>query len=281
MVASCVTTLNKITNSSHLKDVQIANSSEKIVTSNPIVLGKKNTKVSQHDEAPKAPENKKKKSASRSDSLRVYKEQDLESAIKKLKQENLKQKQILIKKHTVEKQLLLNKSKQQAKKDKENYDREIRQMKRNYQVQLDHIRDIYHSQNIEMQNGLKDAFESRIEDMRKTYENKRANNSDDRLEKLERWLHEELVSGQLQRMTSQLEQTKAFYDFEINKLIQQLDEKDEDITFLEDKIKEIAEEYLPEKVQMEIFDELALDDEESTENGIDEESSKHVREEQK
>lgn len=280
-MASCITPL-KTANNQSAGNIPTPNSVRNgNHQDSKVPISKKHREQPQNEHAIKPLESKK-MGNTKSDIFRSTskKEQELENTIKKLKAANQKQIQNLVKKNRTERILLKKRLEQQAMRDKENYAREVHQMKRNYQDQLEHVRDIYHNQNVEMQNMLKDAFESQMKHMKKTYENARANISDDRLEKLERWLHDELVSGQLQQKTSQLEQTRAFYDFEINKLIQQLDEKDEDITFLEDKIREIAEEYLPENAQMDIFDELGLDDEDIDGNDTDSNVSERMKKEQ-
>jgi chromosome segregation ATPase len=89
--------------------------------------------------------------------------------------------------------------------------------------------------------------------------------SQDRLEKLQEWLHGEFVS-ELQTKTNELEQLKASSDSKVENLVHEVDKKNQEIVHLQNKIREITQ-HLKRGLREQILDELHLAELGADENG--------------
>lgn len=65
-------------------------------------------------------------------------------------------------------------------------------MKKNYQMQLEHIREFYGTQNAALQNELKTSYAGQLEGMKKNYEGLATGNQR-QLETLQKYLEDKVV----------------------------------------------------------------------------------------
>lgn len=140
----------------------------------------------------------------------------------------------MAKKHQDEKKSLQKRLAEQVKKSKEGQKRELSEQRRNYQMQLEQMRDFYGTQNAALQGELKDSFAAQLEGMKKNYESLAAGNHR-QLETLQKYLEDKLV-GELREKVSQLEEDKMSADLRLSEIVQQLDERNAEIMSLKDRL---------------------------------------------
>jgi len=150
--------------------------------------------------------------------------QEFDNKILELKVTHKKDLLEAAKKNDVERKSLQKKFDDQISKSKEIREREIREAKKNYQMQLEDIRSIYQSQ---------------LDEMKKTYE-QMASSSQTQIDKLQKWLHEELVDAPFAKI-AKIEQEKKSAENQIGDLVQQLNDKNSEVIFLEEKMKQLKD----------------------------------------
>ncbi|MGI0013763.1 MAG: hypothetical protein ACREBU_10025 [Nitrososphaera sp.] len=185
------------------------------------------------------------------------------SRIAELKVLHKKRMQEIVKNHSEERKLLQKEIKEQAKKSRDDLGRALRQTEKKYQLQLEQLRKDYEFQSTKLQNELEGFLEGKMAEMNEHNEKVVTDDSQDRLEKLQEWLHGEFVS-ELQTKTNELEQTKASAEVQTQNLVHEIDQKNQEIIFLQDKIKEISQ-HLKRRLREEILEELGLEEQEPEE----------------
>jgi len=188
---------------------------------------------------------------------------DDKSRIAELKASHAKKMQEIVRNHREERKMLQKEIKEQAKKSRDDLGKTLRETEKKYQLQLEQLRKDYEFQSTKLQNELEGFLEGKMAEMNEHNEKVVANDSQERLEKLQEWLHGEFVS-ELQTKTNELEQNKASSEVQTQKLVHEIDEKNQEIIFLQDKIKEISL-HLKRKLRDAILDELGLEEEEPEE----------------
>ncbi len=166
--------------------------------------------------------------------------------------------QEIIKKHAEERKMLQKEIKEQAKKSREDIGKALKQTEKNYRVQLEHLSQDYDTRSVKLQNELESFLAGKMAEMKDHNEKVVLTDSQDRLEKLQEWLHGEFVS-ELQNKTNELEQTKAASDTQVQNLVHEVDRKNQEIVFLQNKIKEISQ-HLKRGMREELLDDLGLED---------------------
>ena len=141
------------------------------------------------------------------------------------------------KKHQKEKKSLQKRFGEQAKRGKESHKRELVQLKKNYQVQLEHIREFYGTQNAALQSELKTSHAGQLEGMKKNYESLAAGNQR-QLETLQKYLEDKVV-GELKDKVSQLEEDKMSAELRLSEMVQQLDERNAEVVSLKDRLHKV------------------------------------------
>ena len=182
--------------------------------------------------------------------------------LKTLQKEKL---QSIIKKHHDERKFLQNALKEQSRKSKDDLKLALGQTEKNYRTQLELLRKDYQIRSVTIQNELKDFLATEMTEMKKHSENLVMTDSQNRIEKLEKWLHGEFVA-ELQNKTNELEQIKAQADVQAHDLVKEIDQKNKEIVFLQSKIKEISH-HLKRGMREEIFEELGLEEDEDKGKG--------------
>lgn len=182
----------------------------------------------------------------------------LEKNISKKNDEQLKkgrkaqhnQIQVLRKKHKAEKKTLQKRFTEQARRNKAGKKRELAQLKRNYQMQLEQMREFYGSQNAVLQNELKTFHASQLEGMKKNYEGLAAGNQR-QLETLQKYLEDKVV-GELREKVSELEEAKMSAELKLAEMVQQLDERNAEMVSLKDRLSKMDYEEPGEQEQIPI-----------------------------
>ncbi len=184
---------------------------------------------------------------------------DDRSRIAELRVSHAKKMQEIVRNHREERKTLQKEIKEQAKKSRDDLGKALRETEKKYQLQLEQLRKDYEFQSTKLQNELEGFLEGKMAEMNEHNEKVVANDSQERLEKLQEWLHGEFVS-ELQTKTNELEQTKASAEVQTQNLVHEIDQKNQEIIFLQDKIKEISL-HLKRKLREAILDELGLEEE--------------------
>lgn len=152
----------------------------------------------------------------------------------KFRLEQRSQIQAMAKKHQDEKQSLQKRLAEQAKKDKDSQKRELAEQRRNYQAQLEQMREFYGTQNSALQSELKASFAAQIEGMKKNYEGLAAGNQR-QLEILQKYLEDKVV-GDLREKVNQLEGDKVSNELRLSEIVQQLDERNAEVVSLKERL---------------------------------------------
>lgn len=166
--------------------------------------------------------------------------------------------QQILKKNAEERKVLQKEIKDQAKKNREDLGKALKQTEKTYRVQLEQLKHDYEVRSVKLQNELETFLGAKMDEMKEHSEKVVLTDSQDRLEKLQEWLHGEFVS-ELQTKTNELEQTKAASDTKVQELVHEVDRKNQEIVFLQNKIKEITY-HLKRGKREEILDDLGLED---------------------
>jgi hypothetical protein len=141
----------------------------------------------------------------------------------------------MAKRQQSEKKLLQKRMAEQARKSRESSKRELAHLRKNYQPQLEQMREFYNSQNAALQNELKTSYASQLEGMKKNYEGLSASNQR-QLETLQKYLEDKLV-GELREKVSQLEQAKLSTELRLAELVQDLDERNGEVVSLKERLR--------------------------------------------
>ncbi|HEX2014052.1 MAG TPA: hypothetical protein VLA68_02380 [Nitrososphaera sp.] len=197
------------------------------------------------------------------------------SGIAELKILHKNRMQEIIKKHNEERQMLRKEIKEQAKKSRDDLGKGLRQTERTYRVQLDELRRDYESRTVKLQNELENFLAGKMTEMKEHSEKVVLDDSQDRMEKLQEWLHGEFVS-ELQNKTNELEQTKASADVQVQGLVKEVDQKNQQIVFLQGKIKEISQ-HLKRHIREEYLQELGLEDDLDREEKVKKKKKSHKK----
>ncbi len=178
---------------------------------------------------------------------------DRQKQISELKATHKSDLQLVKKKHQMEIQELQKRLKDHESRSKE----ELRKSEKQYHTQLEQIRKENKENNTVMYKEIKDFIGSQISEMREGNEKAIRSDNDEHFESLRQSV-ESVFMDELQKKAAELEQTKVFAEAQANKLVQDTQEKNQRIDFLEDKIKEIAQK-LPEEARQELYEELGFE----------------------
>lgn len=195
------------------------------------------------------------------------------SKIEALKTEHKNKLQQILKKHAEERKMLQKEIKEQAKRSREDLGKALKQTEKSYRLQLEQLRHDYETRSVKLQNELETFLAGKMGELQVHNEQIVLTDSQERLEKLQQWLHGEFVS-ELQNKTNELEQTKAASDTQVQNLVHEVDRKNQEILLLQNKIKEISH-HLKRHMREEILDELKLKDD------LDEDGSAKKKKKQK
>ncbi len=142
-------------------------------------------------------------------------------------------------KHRLAKQMWQKKFAAQIKADRKRFEQELTRLKKSYQLQLEHIRNIYDSQAALMHQELADTFDRQSKVNRDNFERIIAANQG-QLEKLQKWLQDELVAQLIEKKrsteNSDIEQIKMAADLKIKKLRDALEDREAEIQQLQDRL---------------------------------------------
>jgi len=164
--------------------------------------------------------------------------------------------QQILKKHGEERKLLQKEIKEQAKRGRDDLGKALKQTEKSYHVQLEKLRQDYESQSAKLQNELEVFLADKMAEMKQHNQDVVLTDSQERLQKLQDWLHGEFVS-ELQTKTNELEQVKATSDVQVQNLVLEVDKKNQEIVRLHNKIREITQ-HLKRGMREQILDELHL-----------------------
>jgi hypothetical protein len=167
--------------------------------------------------------------------------------------------QAVIKKHQEEKKQMQRDLKDQTKKNQYDLKLALGQAEKTYRTQLELLRKDYESRSVSIRNELKEFLAGEMEGIKKHSESVVESDSQERLEKLEKWIHGEFL-GELQNKSKELEQVKVSADSQVHDLVKEIDQKNKEISFLQEKIKEISD-YMPEEEQDDLYEELGFEHE--------------------
>lgn len=171
--------------------------------------------------------------------------------------------QQLLKKHGEERKLLQKEIKEQAKRNREDLGKALKQTEKTYHVELERLRQDYESRSAKLQNELEVFLADKMAEMKQHNQEVILTDSQDRLEKLQEWLHGEFVT-ELQTKTNELEQLKASSDTQVQNLVHEVDKKNQEIVHLQNKIREITQ-HLKRGMREQILDDLHLSEFEADE----------------
>jgi hypothetical protein len=164
--------------------------------------------------------------------------------------------QQILKKHGEERKLLQKEIKEQARRNREDLGKALKQTEKTYHAQLERLRQDYELRSSKLQNELEVFLAGKMAEMKQHNQEVILNDSQDRLEKLQGWLHGEFVS-ELQTKTNEFEQLKASSDSKVESLVHEVDRKNQEIIHLQNKIREITQ-HLKRGTREQILDELHL-----------------------
>lgn len=170
--------------------------------------------------------------------------------------------QEILKKHAEERKLLQKEIKVEAKRSREDLGKALKLTEKTYRSQLEQLRNDYESRSMKLQNELEVFLSGKMSEMKQQNQQVILTDSQERLEKLQEWLHGEFVT-ELQSKTNELEQVKASSDAQLQNLVHEVDQKNQEILFLHNKIKEISQ-HLKKGLREEVFSELGLKDDTSS-----------------
>jgi hypothetical protein len=178
---------------------------------------------------------------------------DRQKQVSDLKARHKSDLQLMKRKHQMEIQELQKRLKDHESRSKE----ELRKSEKQYHAQLEQIRKENKENSTAMYREIKDFLNAQMSEMGERNESAIRNDNEQHFEKLRQSM-ESVFTDELQKKTAELEQTKVFSEAQANKLVQDTQEKNQRIDFLEDKIKEIAQK-LPEEAQQELYEELGFE----------------------
>jgi hypothetical protein len=177
------------------------------------------------------------------DQLRKAK-QEHEGRLVRFRLEQQKRMKAMAKKQESEKKSLQKRLVEQARRSKESSRRELAQLKKNYQAQLEQMREFYGTQNAALQSELKSSYASQLEGMKKNYEGLSASNQR-QLETIQKYLEDKLV-GELKEKVSQLEQDKLSTELRLTELVQDLDARNAEVVSMKERLRHF-EDGVPEE----------------------------------
>jgi DNA repair exonuclease SbcCD ATPase subunit len=181
--------------------------------------------------------------------------QEHETKLAKFRLEQREHMQAMAKKHQNEKKSMQKSLAEQTKKSKVSQKRELAELRRNYQAQLEQMRDFYGTQNNALQAELKASFAAQLEGMKKNYEGLSAGNQR-QLEIIQKYLEDQLV-GELREKANQLEKDKMSAELKLSEMVQQLDQRNAEVVSLKERLNRmdaIAEEHTPAQVPSETLE---------------------------
>ncbi len=178
---------------------------------------------------------------------------DRQKQISELKATHKSDLQLMKKKHQMAIQELQKRLKDRESRSKE----ELRKSEKQYRAQLEQIRKENKENNAAMYGEIKHFIGSQISEMREGNENAIRNDNNEHFERLRQSV-ESVFTDELQKKAAELEQTRVFAEAQANKLVQDTQEKNERIDFLEEKIKEIAQK-LSEEARQELYEALGFE----------------------
>jgi DNA repair exonuclease SbcCD ATPase subunit len=161
--------------------------------------------------------------------------------ISELRETHRRDVQAAAKKYEAERKSLLKRLDEQIRKGREIREHDLREAKKNYQMQLEDIRNIYQNQ---------------MEEMKKLYE-QMAGGNQTQMEKLQKGLHEELVDQPFKKIAL-MEQEKMSAEQQIANLVQQLNDKNTEVIFLQERVKQL-EEKVPSELKEQSVEEHQMD----------------------
>ena len=183
---------------------------------------------------------------------------EAQTKIAELKVQHKNKIQEILKKHAEERRELQKEIKEQAKRSREDLGKALKQTEKIYTVQLEKLRQESETRNVKLQNELETFLAVKMGELQEHNSQIVTNDSQERIEKLQEWLHGEFVT-ELQNKTNELEQTKAASDTQVQNLVHEVDRKNHEILSLKNKIKEISQ-HVKKGLREEIYDEMGFTD---------------------
>ncbi|MCI0557167.1 MAG: hypothetical protein MN733_01640 [Nitrososphaera sp.] len=169
---------------------------------------------------------------------------EFESQLATLKLVFSKRMQSLETRHRIEKREWQEKIREQARQNNENFDREFSRLKRNYQLHLEQVKEIYHRQNTFFASEMKASLHHQMESSKKDYELLAAANQK-QVRKFQHWLQDDLIPRLLEKKqqieSSEAERVKLGAELELNKLIEKLDERNSEVEQAKERIKRLED----------------------------------------
>ena len=164
--------------------------------------------------------------------------QDFERKIRKLRTEQKKKIEIISARRRSEAKSWQKRLKSQARKSKESFEREFIRLKKNYQMNAEHLRDVYDRQN----SLLRNSFDRNGEARRRDFEGMASANRS-QLEKLQKWLQDELVHQLLEKKhnleRSEAEQIKMSAELKMSKMAEQLSERNSEVEMFRGQVQQL------------------------------------------
>jgi hypothetical protein len=178
--------------------------------------------------------------------------QEFNKKIRDLKSAQRKRIKALARKHRTNQKLMQKKLKEQAIKSRKDRERDLAHAKKNYQFQLEQIRQFYFERNAALQDELKGFFAAQLEEVRKGYGEVTAASSQTQLQMLEKWLKDEFLREMRERAVqvnkAEIEQARLNGQLQVGKLIEQLEERNLEVEVLKQKVQQLGR-HAPEGMQ--------------------------------
>ncbi|MGI0023533.1 MAG: hypothetical protein ACREA4_00135 [Nitrososphaera sp.] len=144
--------------------------------------------------------------------------------------------------HREEKALWRNKMKEQVSTTKANFDRELSMVRRQYQLHMEQLRDVYQRQYATFCAEMKNTLDKQIESSTVNYKNLAAA-IQNQLTKFQKWMQEELLNQLLikesEAVESEIEPIRSAVELKMNELIEYLNERDNEIEESKVRLKEL------------------------------------------
>ncbi|MGI0015738.1 MAG: hypothetical protein ACREBU_20165 [Nitrososphaera sp.] len=146
--------------------------------------------------------------------------------------------------HLEEKALWRNKMKEQVSTTKANFDRELSMVRRQYQLHMEQLRDVYQRQYATFCAEMKNTLDKQIESSTVNYKNLAAA-IQNQLTKFQKWMQEELLNQLIikesEAVESEIEPIRSAVELKMNELIEYLNERDNEIEESKVRLKELED----------------------------------------